>query len=175
MKERPPYIFFSCMAAFLLMGFSGHLLPRQEYTSLIIEAPDTPQNKKKPPSVREIIIQAANSNGVPPEFALAVAEQESGLVPHRTGSSGEIGLFQLRCGLKDGKPLTAQVIGYRGKCKSLYDPTTNAYWGTLHLKLALDKSKGNWCKAAVLHNEGLGSPSKRSAYCRSVMERVAAL
>lgn len=122
------------------------------------------------PSVEQIIREEAKRNGVPEQFALAEAIEESGLDPTRRGKLGEIGLFQLRCGYdSSGRARTAQMLGFRGRCRELYDARTNAYWGTLHLALALMRTRGDLDKAATLHNEGLGAVPRKSRYSKKVM------
>jgi soluble lytic murein transglycosylase-like protein len=109
--------------------------------------------------LRDQVIQEANSQGVPPEIALAVAVQESGLC-HWTksgavmrGTSGEYGVMQLM-------PATAAALGV--------DPANvygNIQGGVKYLRQLYDRF-GDW-SLAVQHYNGSG-PAAR-AYAARVM------
>ena len=133
----------------------------------------TAKNWHPPKSVRQIIIAAAERKGFPVNYALAVAQQESGLRPSMTGDAGEIGLFQIKCGYVGGKPLQAQVIGYRGVCSKLYDPALNAEWGIKNLMVCLEKAGGSWAKGIDCHNKGLDAKlNPKSAYAQAVLSKL---
>ena len=116
-------------------------------------------------NIYAIISNASEKNRVPVAFSEAIAQQESGLNPKSTGKAGEIGLFQIKCA-------TARELGFQGYCEELYKPKVNAFWGTLHLRKALDRSNGDFCKAATLHNRGLHAKLVRSTYCEEVLARL---
>ena len=50
---------------------------------------------------RSLIEQTAKRRGLPPSFVLAIAQTESGLLPHRVSSAGAMGLMQLMPGTAD--------------------------------------------------------------------------
>lgn len=166
-------LFIPC-TAFLALGIFGHCLHNDQFSDSIgelIAMNETPE-VTKPLTVADMIVAAAVANNVPVRFAMAVARQESGLDPTKRGKIGEIGLFQLRCSRAQGKPGTAQLLGFAGRCDELYDPATNAYWGTMHLKAALVITGGNLCQAATLHNRGLAAHPTCSTYGEQVLAKL---
>ncbi len=103
--------------------------------------------------LRQLIINEANSQGVPPAIALAVASQESGIMqwwPNgslKTGSKGEIGVFQLM-------PATAAMLGV--------DPTDvvqNIRGGVAYLKQMFNQF-GDWSLALAAYNWGPNKVAK---------------
>lgn len=87
-------------------------------------------------SVQDLIRQEASKAGVPPELALAVAEQESSFNPTAIGpqlDTGEsaVGTFQLL-------PSTAKRLGVDPS-----DPVQNIRGGTKYLKELLDRHQGD--------------------------------
>ena len=105
-------------------------------------------------SLATLITQQAVASGVPPSIALAVAQQESGVSQWTksgglvTGTSGEIGVFQLM-------PATAAGLGV--------DPAdlTQNISGGISLLAQLYQKYGDWAKALSAYNSGsaTGSPS----------------
>lgn len=127
----------------------------------------------RPPSILDMIEVEARRQGVPIPLAVAIAKQESSLIPWKIGDHGlAYGLYQLHCGLQHGKPLTAQVIGFKGRCAELLNPERGIFWGVRHLKLALAAADGNWCKAAALHQAGLHAAPAITPYCLKVLEKI---
>lgn len=120
---------------------------------------------------RTLIVQAANRYGVPPEIALAVAQQESGIQQFVNGQvlrgkAGEYGIFQLM-------PGTANDLGV--------DPTDarqNIEGGVRYLSQMYSMTGGNWTEALAAYNGGIGNwqrntvSSDARAYASSVMGRV---
>ncbi len=109
--------------------------------------------------LRDLIVNEANSQGVPPEIALAVATQESRLchwLPNGSvlrGKAGEYGVMQL-------KPATAADLGV--------DPTDvndNIHGGVKYLRQLYDRY-GDW-QLAVQHYNGSGPRAR--AYAIAVM------
>jgi hypothetical protein len=109
--------------------------------------------------LRDMIVAEANDQGVPPEIALAVATQESGLChwgPSGNvlrGKAGEYGVMQLM-------PATASALGV--------DPTDvnqNIHGGVKYLSQLYDRF-GDWA-LAVQHYNGSG-PAAQS-YASRVM------
>jgi soluble lytic murein transglycosylase-like protein len=111
-------------------------------------------------SLPGLIQQQALASGVPPAIALAVAQQESGVSQWTasgnlvTGSSGEIGVFQLM-------PATAAGLGV--------DPTdvNQNISGGISLLAQLYAKFGNWSQALSAYNSG--SPSGSPSYAASVL------
>lgn len=106
-------------------------------------------------------IQAeALAQGVPPAIALAVAQKESGIFQYTssgqlvTGSSGEIGVFQLM-------PATAASLGV--------DPANvdENISGGIGLLAQLFNKYGNWSQALSAYNSG--SPNGSPSYASSVL------
>lgn len=109
--------------------------------------------------LRDMIVAEANSQGVPPEIALAVASQESGICHWSAsgsvlrGKAGEYGVMQLM-------PATAAGLGV--------DPTDvndNIHGGVKYLSQLYDRY-GDWT-LAVQHYNGSGPAAQ--AYATKVM------
>lgn len=111
-------------------------------------------------SLSNLIYQQAQASGVPPAIALAVAQKESSVSQWRsdgslvTGSSGEIGVFQLM-------PGTAASLGV--------DPTdlTQNIQGGINFLAQLYAKYGDWAKALSAYNSG--SPTGSPSYASSVL------
>jgi soluble lytic murein transglycosylase-like protein len=98
-------------------------------------------------NLRDLITSEALAQGVPPSIALAVAQQESGISQWTsrgtlvTGTSGEVGVFQLM-------PATARGLGV--------DPTDvsqNISGGVTFLAQLFGRY-GSWDKALSAYNSG---------------------
>ena len=111
--------------------------------------------------LRSEVIDEANSQGVPPEVALAVATQESGLCHWsasgavKRGTSGEYGIMQLM-------PATAAALGV--------DPTDvndNIHGGVKYLRQLYDRYR-DWAVAVqhFLGHERLYAPFKTTTHTR---------
>lgn len=109
----------------------------------------------------QLVAVKAQENNVPEPLAQAIIKKESGFNP-RVISKGNYGLGQIRCG-------TARGLGFAGNCRDLLDPSTNLTYSMRYLREALDKGKGDWCKAATLYNRGTNATPRRSAYCEHVI------
>jgi soluble lytic murein transglycosylase-like protein len=111
-------------------------------------------------SLRSLIMQEALNQGVPPAIALAVAQQESGISQWTpsgglvTGTSGEIGVFQLM-------PGTAAQLGVNPA-----DVNQNIQGGISYLS-SLFQKYGDWSKALSAYNSG--SPTGSPSYASSVL------
>ena len=113
--------------------------------------------------LRSLITAQANAQGVPPAIALAVAQKESGTAQWTqtgnlvTGTSGEIGVFQLM-------PATAASLGV--------DPTdvNQNIVGGVSLLASLYQKYGSWAQALSAYNSG--SPNGSPSYASSVLAMV---
>lgn len=118
------------------------------------------------PPLVQLVADKTTERQVPFSLAYAIIKVESNF-DTRVYSSGNYGLGQIRCG-------TAKGLGFKGNCKLLFDPETNLSWSMLYLKEALDRAKGDWCKAATFYNRGTNAKvgKKPSAYCKRVMAEI---
>ena len=107
--------------------------------------------------------------GVPPAFALAIAESESRLRPHVVSRTGAMGIMQLM-------PLTARSLGV----VDAFDPRENIHGGVRYLAGLLRRYRGDYRRAAAAYNVGLGRvprrgklrlPRETRRYVRRVMRR----
>ena len=111
-----------------------------------------------------LIAKHARAAGVPVRLALAVVEVESGFRPNARGRAGEIGMMQIM-------PRTARFIGYKGRMRNLYKPSTNLKYGMKYLGKAYRLGGKTTCGAILKYNAGHGAkrmnPISRE-YCRRV-------
>lgn len=108
-------------------------------------------------SITNLITSTAAGYGVPPEYALAVAQKESSFNPNAVGAAGEIGLFQIM-------PATGLSLGYTPA--QLQDPENNADAGISFLAQLFDEY-GSWPAALSAYNSG--SPNGSPGYANSVL------
>ncbi|QRM56972.1 lytic transglycosylase domain-containing protein [Sinorhizobium sp. BG8] len=117
-----------------------------------------------PVGYTDLIHTYARQYGVPVELAHAVVRVESNFNPNARGTSGEIGLMQI-------KPATARMMGYSGSAKGLYDPETNIKFGMKYLSVAHELGGGTTCGTILKYNAGHAAkrmnPVSR-AYCGKV-------
>lgn len=120
----------------------------------------TPSNSWKASYGRHVV-EAARSNGVPPELVMAVIAVESGFNPNaRNGTS--YGLMQI-------KLPTAQGFGLeRGGVPALMNPVINIRVATNYLGAAWKLTNGNVCATVSRYNRGLGSRKISADYCAKV-------
>ena len=93
-------------------------------------------------TVQSLITQAAQSGGVDPTLALAVAQRESNFSQSAVGAAGEQGVFQIM-------PSTAQDLGINPA-----DLQQNIAGGTALLSHLLGKFGGDQAKALAAYNCG---------------------
>lgn len=110
----------------------------------------TPDTSLKSSIYSDTIRAYAEEYGVPVSLAHAVIEVESNFDPKTVGSSGEIGLMQI-------KPATARMMGYTGNRKGLFDPETNIKFGMKYLARAHELSGGFTCGTILRYNAGHGA------------------
>lgn len=104
----------------------------------------------KSKTTRELIRFHAKKNGIPYSLALAIAQAESNLMPHRISSTGAMGLMQLM-------PGTAKDM----KVKNPFNPNDNIQGGTRYLRILWKRYSGNKEKIAAAYNWGMGRVPKR--------------
>jgi len=96
-----------------------------------------------------IISETAKREKVDPALVKAVIRAESGFVPTARSPKGALGLMQLM-------PATAKMH----RVWSAYDPGQNIQGGVKHLRLLLDRYKGNVRLALAAYNAGGGAVAK---------------
>lgn len=113
-------------------------------------------------SVEDLVRQEADAAGVPPELALAVAEQESGFNPTARSPKGALGTMQLM-------PGTAKIYNVDPT-----DPVQNIRGGVLHLRSLLDTHQGDLTKVLAAYNSGRTDrlPAETQAYVPGVLGRM---
>jgi hypothetical protein len=110
-----------------------------------------------PDSVQDLIRQEAAKQGVPPELALAVADQESSFNPTVTNpTSGALGTFQIL-------PATGKMLGVDPT-----DPRQNISGGVQYLRQLLDQHQGNLQKVL----ETYGGVRTDQTYVPSVLRKI---
>ena len=107
-------------------------------------------------TTEDLIRQTASQSGVPPDLAVAVARQESGLNQSARGSSGEVGVFQLM-------PGTAADLNVNP-----YDLSQNVQGGISYLKQMYDRF-GDWTTALAHYNGGNDPPPQSYTYASKIM------
>jgi soluble lytic murein transglycosylase-like protein len=130
----------------------GHLLILNATGTLSADDPRielTPPPPPPPrPTVHEILVKAAQDQGIDPNLFLAVSFKESSWRPDAVSSEGAIGLLQVM-------PDTAAVAGPRflGRPVNLEDPIDNAEMGAALLKDLLNKYDARTALAAYYQGE----------------------
>lgn len=100
----------------------------------------------------DVVKASARQYKVPVDFALKVADRESGIRCGVIGNSGERGPLQVL-------PKTANWMGFRNIRGASCRVQTNA--GMEHLKRCLSAAGGDRWRAAACHNQGLSAISGR--------------
>jgi soluble lytic murein transglycosylase-like protein len=117
-----------------------------------------------PPSVRDLLDQAALRHGLPPHLVEAVAYWESGWDESKVSATGAIGLMQV-------EPEVATELGPRlvGRKVDLRDPADNADIGAAILRAYIDDQGGSVDRGLAayyqgpqsLHDDGLQPDTQR--------------
>jgi Transglycosylase SLT domain len=119
--------------------------------------------------IANLLNQAASRYGVPPELAVAVAQQESGGNPNAVSGAGAQGVMQLM-------PLTAAALGVSNPL----DPAQNIDAGVRFLAQLLSQF-GDIALALAAYNWGPGNvskygydnwPAETSNYVSRIMARI---
>lgn len=116
-------------------------------------------------NVQSIVAAEAKRQGVPVALAMKVAKTESNFRCSAVGRAGERGVMQI-------KPATARGVGYRGSASGLNNCATGIRYGMIYLRMAYKKAGGNWYRAAILYNAGLGSKLRSSKYAEKIAGRA---
>ncbi len=119
----------------------------------------------------DLIKKIAIKHKVPINLVHAVISVESNYNAHTKGSSGEIGLMQI-------KPSTARWLGFNGSVKDLYEPAINLEYGMRYLARAHKLSRGDTCRTVLKYNAGHSAKKMNSIsarYCSKVKTYLASL
>ena len=118
-----------------------------------------------------MIRRAAVERGVPADLAEAVAHIESGYDPRAVGTSGEVGLMQVRHG-------TAQMLGFNGTAAELTQPSENVRYGVTYLAGAWKLAGGDVCRALTKYRAGHNTNTMTPlsvTYCQRARSYLAGL
>lgn len=108
-----------------------------------------------PLAYRDLVVQNARKNGVPPDLLQALMREESSLDPLVVSWAGAVGLTQLMIGTARS---VAQRLGIGPvTTRTLKDPATNVRIGTAYLGSLLQRFKGNYALACAGYNAGPGA------------------
>jgi hypothetical protein len=118
-------------------------------------------------NVKGLVAFEAQMQGVPVDFALAVAEQESGFTCNVISTADAMGVLQILYP-------TAVEMGYRGKPEELLRCHMSAKYGVKYLKRALEEASGDLCLAANKYFAGTNAGFIESGreYCRGVLTKM---
>ena len=123
--------------------------------------------------ILSLLTSAANKYGVPPELAIAVAQQESGGNPNAVSSAGAVGVMQLM-------PATAAQLGVTNPT----DPAQNIDAGVQYLSQMLSEFNGDPQLALAAYNWGPGNvskngyanwPAETQSYVSSIWSQIGSL
>jgi soluble lytic murein transglycosylase-like protein len=114
-------------------------------------------------AVYDQVSAAALAAGVPQILAHEIVNKESGYKPN-SYYKGAYGLGQIKCN-------TAKQMGFKGDCKTLFDPDTNLKYSMLYLRKALERAAGDPCHAATLYNRGFSTTKTTSTYCKNITRK----
>ena len=118
-----------------------------------------------------MVRREAESQGLPPEIADAVAYVESSYNPRAVGAVGEVGLMQIR-------PQTAAMLGYKGDVEALFEPETNVRYSVTYLASAWRRTDGDLCRTLMKYRAGHGEERMTPLsveYCRRAKGYLAAI
>jgi hypothetical protein len=127
-----------------------------------------PQDREgKVLNVKSLVAFEAQLQGVPIDFALAVAEQESGFTCNVISTADAMGVLQILYP-------TAIEMGFRGKPEELLRCHNSAKYGVKYLKSVLDAAGGDICLAANKYFAGVhaGFIASGEEYCRGVLDKM---
>ncbi|WP_153886387.1 lytic transglycosylase domain-containing protein [Aliiglaciecola lipolytica] len=104
--------------------------------------------RRFPMAYRNELVNHSEANQVDPAWAFAIARRESSFMADANSSAGAKGLMQLL-------PGTARYLAKKQiKTSVLFDPDTNAGYGTQYLRYLMDKMDNNPVLATASYNAG---------------------
>lgn len=112
----------------------------------------------------DLITKLSRKHHISADLVHAVVQTESNYNVNALGTSGEIGLMQI-------KYSTARQFGYNGTRRQLYEPANNLEFGIRYLAKAQQLSGGNLCRTVLKYNSGHAATQMRAAthiYCAKV-------
>ncbi len=118
-------------------------------------------------NVKSLVAFEAQIQGIPVDFALAIAEQESGFTCNVISTADAMGVLQILYP-------TAIEMGFRGKPEELLRCHNSAKYGMKYLKLVLEEAGGDVCLAANKYFAGVNNgfiPDGRE-YCDGVLDKM---
>lgn len=110
----------------------------------------TPSLSPQPPSPNPNVTRWDDyilRSGVSAPIVAAIIEVESGGYDGAKGTSGEIGLMQVKCD-------TARQVGYTGECQNLFAPLANILYGSKYMLWQLNRYNGDISRAFSAYNAG---------------------
>jgi soluble lytic murein transglycosylase-like protein len=118
-------------------------------------------------NVKSLVAFEAQMQGVPVDFALAIAEQESGFTCNVISIADAMGVLQILYP-------TAIEMGFRGKPEELLRCHNSTKYGMKYLKLTLEETGGDICLAAKKYFAGTNAEFVASGeeYCRGVLDKM---
>jgi len=118
-------------------------------------------------NVKGLVAFEAQLQGVPVDFALAIAEQESGFTCNVISTADAMGVLQVLYP-------TAIEMGYRGKPEELLRCHNSAKYGMKYLKRVLEEAEGDVCLAANKYFAGMnaGFIAGGREYCGGVLDKM---
>ena len=123
--------------------------PTQAGCRLLIGRRPTPQPGGSPTQYDDIILSAAERYGVDPALVRAMVKAESDFNEAARSRKGAQGLMQLM-------PETARLYNVA----NVYDPEENIEGGVQHLRLLLDRYRGDLRLALAAYNAGVQAVEK---------------
>jgi soluble lytic murein transglycosylase-like protein len=127
-----------------------------------------PQDREgKMLNVKNLVAFEAQIQGVPLDFALAIAEQESGFTCNVISTADAMGVLQILYP-------TAIQMGYRGRREELLRCHNSAKYGMKYLKFVLEEAGGDVCLAANKYFAGVnaGFIDSGKEYCSGVLDKM---
>jgi Transglycosylase SLT domain len=117
------------------------------------------------------LTREAETQGLPPDIADAVAFVESGYDSDARGAAGEFGLMQVL-------PTTAAMLGHTGGAIELLKPEVNIRYGVRYLAQAWRLTSGDLCRTLMKYRAGHGEERMSALsiqYCARARARLAHL
>jgi hypothetical protein len=133
-----------------------------------VSCENNPQDREgKVLNVKNLVAFEAQMQGVPVDFALAIAEQESGFTCNVISTADAMGVLQILYP-------TAMEMGFRGKPEELLRCNNSTKYGMKYLKRVIEEAGGDLCLAANKYFAGVnaGFIASGREYCRGVIAKM---